>query len=617
MKYVLVSGGVVSGLGKGITASSIGVLLQACKLKVTSIKIDPYLNKDAGTMSPYEHGEVYVLDDGGEADLDLGNYERFLDISLTKDHNITTGKIYDLVISRERRGDYLGKTVQVVPHATDAIQDWIERIAVKGVKNNDSQDTIPDVCIIELGGTVGDIESMVFIEALRQFQYKVGRDNFCHVHVSLVPVVGASGEQKSKPIQHSVRELRAGGLSPDIIVCRSSEALNRSVQQKISLFCMVPSSHVLSVPDVSNLYHVPLALMEQRLPSLILSCLRFNVMPPDDMLQWRTLASKVDNVNQPVTIGIVGKYTGMSDSYLSVIKALTHSAITSDLKLSIVWIDSSDLEASTQASNPNQHESAWNSLRSVDGILIPGGFGNRGVEGKILAARYAREYKVPFLGICLGMQVMVIEFARHVAGLRDATSSEFDEFADHPVVMFMPEISTTHMGGTMRLGSRITRIQPDSLAFQLYMGHTEIAERHRHRYEVNPKYIGKLTDAGLRFSGQDLLAERMEIAELEDHPFYFGTQFHPEFLSRPFAPSPPFIGFVQAASKQFTRVNPAPAPIPAGGASTVDSARPAKHPSMDVTRLAKNRSEFALSAASSKSSEPVEASAVVDQREQL
>lgn len=555
MKYVLVSGGVVSGLGKGITASSIGLLLQHSGLSVTSIKIDPYLNKDAGTMSPYEHGEVYVLDDGGEVDLDLGNYERFMSITLTRDHNITTGKVYDLVIARERRGDYLGKTVQVVPHITDAIQDWIQRVAQKPVDSFDSK-TIPDVCIIELGGTVGDIESMVFTEALRQFQFKVGRDNFCHVHVSLVPVVGAVGEQKSKPIQHSVRELRASGLTPDIIVCRSAKPLERSIVQKISMFCMVPSSHVVSVPDLPNLYHAPIVMNDQRLAGLVLSCLRINRMPPDSLSEWARFANKVDSLVTPVRIGVVGKYTGLSDSYLSVLKALKHSSIVCDRNLHVQWIDSANLEPVVKSSAPHKFEEAWEALRSVNGILIPGGFGNRGVEGKILAAKYAREQRVPFLGICLGMQVMVIEFARNVVGVPGANSTEFEEDCVNPAIVFMPEVSTTHMGGTMRLGSRRTNIDPDTLAFQLYEGHSTILERHRHRYEVNPQLIDRIVEHGLVFSGKDTRGERMQIAELPEHPFYFGTQFHPEFQSRPFSVSPPFVGFMQAASGQFVRCDP-------------------------------------------------------------
>lgn len=550
MKYVLVTGGVVSGLGKGITASSIGLLLKQTGLNVTSIKIDPYLNKDAGTMSPYEHGEVFVLDDGGEADLDLGNYERFMDVNLTSDHNITTGKVYDQVISRERRGDYLGKTVQVVPHITDAIQDWVERVAQIPVDSFKSSKT-PEVCIIELGGTVGDIESMVFLEALRQFEFRVGRDNFCHVHVSLVPVVGAVGEPKSKPTQHSVKEIRAAGLNPDIVVCRASHPLDRSIVEKISLFCMVPSSHVLSVHDVPNLYHVPLLMLSQRVPSLILGCLRINRMPPDSLPEWESLVRRIDqSQNNSIKIALVGKYTGLSDSYLSVLKALHHAAFTLGVKDEIVWIDSAKLESNCKEESPEEYETTWELLKSVDGILIPGGFGGRGVEGKILAAHYARTHKIPYLGICLGLQVAVTEFARNVLGWKKASSTEFDPYTECPVVIFMPEVPIGQMGGTMRLGSRCTKVQPGTIAYELYGKTEEIFERHRHRYEVNPSKVSELEQKGLRFSGKDVMEERMEIVELDkkEHPFYLAVQFHPEFQSRPTRPSPPFLGLIQSAA---------------------------------------------------------------------
>lgn len=557
MKYVVVSGGVVSGLGKGITSSSLGVLLQAAGLTVTSIKIDPYLNTDAGTMSPYEHGEVYVLDDGGEADLDLGNYERFMDITLTRKHNITTGKVYQQVISRERKGDYLGKTVQVVPHVTDAIQQWIEHVATIPVTKDGK---LPDVCMIELGGTVGDIESMIFLEALRQFKFRVGSDNFCHVHVSLVPVVGAVGEPKSKPTQHGVKALRAAGLSPDIITCRSTNDLPRAVIAKISLFCMVPATHVISLPDVSNLYKVPLALSDQRVDSLILNVLRINKMPADSLPEWEQLSDKVENCDQTIRIGVVGKYTGLSDSYLSVIKSLSHASIACNLKLKIVWINSVHLEDFHAKKKPEESKQAWEDVKSVDGILIPGGFGNRGVNGKVAAVQYARENKVPYLGICLGMQVAVIEYARNVLKLEEANSEEFDKMADDKVIVYMPEISQTQMGGTMRLGTRPSIIAEKTLAHQLY-GTTVIDERHRHRYEVNPEYVQKLSDAGLVFSGKDDKKVRMECTELSpdsDHPFFLGVQFHPEFQSRPLKPSPPFRGFVQAAAGKFKKKFSAP-----------------------------------------------------------
>lgn len=538
MKYLAVTGGTVSGLGKGITISSIGVVLKSCGLSVTSIKIDPYLNIDAGTMSPFEHGEVFVLNDGGEGDLDLGNYERFLDISLTRDHNITTGKIYQNVIKKERKGDYLGKTVQVVPHISNEIQDWIEKVSTIKVSENNEE---PDVCLIEVGGTVGDIESMIFLESLRQFQFRVGRENFCLVHVSLVPVLGSVGEQKTKPTQHATRELRSAGLTPDIIICRSGSALEQSTKEKIGMFCHLSDNYVLSVHDVSNIYHVPLMLSKQGIASILMS--KLNMMDQfrePDLRAWNDMANKVDSFSNSVKIALVGKYTGLQDSYLSVIKALKHASIKCNRKLDIVWIEATDLEC-------EKHE-AWELLKSVDGIVCPGGFGDRGVLGKMNTAKYAREHKVPYLGICLGMQVAVIEYARNVLQWKDAHSSEFDENAQHQVVIFMPEIDKVEMGGTMRLGARVTNIEKDTLAASLYNAET-IMERHRHRYEVNPKVVDELISKGLKFSGMDDKGERMEIIELDrnDHPFYFATQYHPEFMSHPHKPSPPFYGLVMAS----------------------------------------------------------------------
>lgn len=532
-------------------------------------------------MSPYEHGEVYVLDDGGEADLDLGNYERFLETRLTRDHNITTGKVYAQVIAKERKGDYLGKTVQVIPHITDAIQNWIERVAKIPVDPR-RPNAEPDVCMIEFGGTVGDIESMVFLEALRQLRYRCGEDNVCHVHVSLVPVVGAVGEPKSKPTQHGVKELRAVGLSPDIIICRSSQALTRSVISKISQFCMVPSSHVISVHDVSNIYMVPVLLLEQRVCGLVLNSLKINKMPPEELTQWKEIGEKVENpANGTVSIAIVGKYTGLSDSYLSVTKSLHHAGIAIDAKIQIEWIDSSHLEPATKDKNPSQYDAAWSTLKSVAGILVPGGFGDRGVEGKVLAIQYAREQKVPFFGICLGFQIAVIEYARHVLGLSDATSGEFDPDAEHPVVVYMPEISQTHLGGTMRLGGRRSRLKEHSLAMQVYGGEETIVERHRHRYEVNPDYVSRLTSAGLVFSGVDddekIRMECVELGSSTSHPFFLGVQYHPEFLSRPMHPSPPFLAFVQAAAGKFIRKDVAPKKALTSGRAS--PAAPAASPS--------------------------------------
>ncbi|MBH33522.1 MAG: CTP synthetase [Euryarchaeota archaeon] len=552
MKYVIVTGGVLSGLGKGITASSIGVLMKSVGMKVTSIKIDPYLNSDAGTMSPFEHGEVFVLDDGGEADLDLGNYERFLDVSLTRDHNLTTGKVYSAVIERERRGDYLGKTVQVIPHITNEIQDWIERVSI--LPTNDSGDA-PDACVIELGGTVGDIESSPFVEALRQFQFRVGRQNVCFVHVSLVPVMGPVGEQKTKPTQHTVKELRGLGITPDLIVCRSRDPLHDEVKEKLAAFCHVEPQAVISAHDVSNLYQIPISFERQGVRSMIAECIGVEESDHDEYLeQWREMANRVDSLEKEVKIAMVGKYTGLSDSYLSVIKALQHSAIAVNRKLIIDWIESTDLDSSMLDSDEDSYNSAWEKLKLADGILVPGGFGNRGVEGKIEAARYARENSIPYLGICLGLQIATIEFCRNVLKLEGANSEEFVEDPaglEHPAVVFMPEISKTHMGGTMRLGAKITPFVVDDCKIKrLYGGLDAVSERHRHRYEVNPDLIDRIEDAGLVYVGKDDTGQRCEIMELMGHPYFVGTQYHPEFKSRPGRPSPPFLGLLKAASGQ-------------------------------------------------------------------
>ena len=541
MKYVVVSGGVLSGLGKGVTASSIGVLLKSAGLRVTSIKIDPYLNSDAGTMSPFEHGEVFVLDDGGEADLDLGNYERFLDINLAKDNNLTTGKVYSKVIEAERRGDYLGKTVQVIPHITDAVMEWIEDVASKPA---DGSDQTPDACIIELGGTVGDIESSPYIEALRQFQFRVGRENVTFVHVSLVPVMGPVGEQKTKPTQHTVKELRGLGISPDILVCRSTAPLTLETREKLAAFCHVSPEAVFSTHDVPNIYHVPLMLQEQGLCNILgLDCESTGLLD-----EWRKMALHLDTLVEEITIAMVGKYTGLSDAYLSVIKSLQHAAMAVDRKLVIDWVEASHLE--DDWSNAEESASAWQMLKGADGILVPGGFGDRGIEGKIIAANYARINNVPYLGICLGLQVATIEFCRNVLGLTGANSTEFDENVEHAAVVFMPEISKTHLGGTMRLGSRPTVWQVDDCKIRTLYGEGDsVDERHRHRYEVNPDLIEQIEAAGLIFVGKDETGQRCEIFELEGHPYFVGVQYHPEFKSRPNRPSPPFLGLLQAASK--------------------------------------------------------------------
>jgi CTP synthase len=543
MKYVIVTGGVLSGLGKGITASSIGILLKAAGLRLTSIKIDPYLNCDAGTMSPFEHGEVFVLDDGGEVDLDLGNYERFLDIALGRENNITTGKVYANVIEKERRGDYLGKTVQVVPHITNEIQDWIVRVA--NVCSDGSGET-PDACIIELGGTVGDIESAPFIEALRQFQFRVGQNNVCFVHVSLVPVMGPVGEQKTKPTQHTVKELRGLGIIPDILVCRSEKPLEADTRAKLAAFCHVDEEAVVSAHDVSNLYQIPSSFYEQSVLRKVSQQLGFEV--PDELPfldEWQRMADKIDTLSEEVHIAMVGKYTGLSDSYLSVIKALQHSALAVDRKLVIDWIESTDLDPNE---NSEKQDEAWELLKAADGILVPGGFGIRGIEGKIAAAHYARTNNVPYLGVCLGLQTATIEFCRNVLGLENANSTEFDENTPTPAVIFMPEISKTHMGGTMRLGTKPTPFLVDDCKIRrLYGGADHVDERHRHRYEVNPELIEQIEAAGLVYVGKDETGLRCEIMELNDHPYFVGTQYHPEFKSRPNRPSPPFLGLLKAA----------------------------------------------------------------------
>ena len=542
MKYVVVSGGVLSGLGKGVTASSIGVLLKSAGLRVTSLKIDPYLNSDAGTMSPFEHGEVFVLDDGGEVDLDLGNYERFLDINLGRDNNVTTGKIYSKVIEAERRGDYLGKTVQVIPHITGAIQDWLEEVAYLPA---DGSDEAPDACIIELGGTVGDIESAPYIEALRQFQFRVGRENVTFVHVSLVPVMGPVGEQKTKPTQHTVKELRGLGISPDILVCRSSAPLNDETREKLAAFCHVSPEAVMSTHDVPNIYHVPLMLHEQGLCDI----LKVDCDATDILQRWRVMAHHLDTLSEEIHIAMVGKYTNLSDAYLSVIKSLQHAAMAVDRKLVIDWIEAGHLESDWE--NADERKQAWELLKQAAGVLVPGGFGDRGIEGKILAAQYARTSSTPYLGICLGLQVATIEFCRNVLGFANSNSTEFDENCKNPAVVFMPEISKTHLGGTMRLGSRPTIWQVENCKIRTLYGEGEsVDERHRHRYEVNPDMIEAIESAGLIFVGKDETGQRCEIFELEGHPYYIGVQYHPEFKSRPGRPSPPFLGLLKAATGQ-------------------------------------------------------------------
>lgn len=566
MKYVVVSGGVISGIGKGVIASSTGLMLKSYGLKVTSIKIDPYMNVDAGTMSPLEHGEVFTLNDGGEVDLDLGNYERYLNTRLTKDHNITTGKIYKHVINKERAGDYLGKTVQIVPHLTNAIQDWIEQVAKVPV---DDDNQTPDVCIIELGGTVGDIESAPFVEALRQFQFRVGKENFALIHVSLVPVI--HGELKTKPTQAAIRDLRSLGLSADIIACRCAEELGPEPINKISMFCHVGPNQVLGVHDVNSTYHVPILLKQQKLLDFFVDRFKLNEMNlpkervdrgTDLWRRWTELTVSYDQSREYVNIALVGKYTNLQDSYISVVKALEHSALRCNRLLNITWIEATDLEEHANSSeDPGKeklkYHKAWSDLCAADGILVPGGFGGRGVEGMIQAAKWARENKVPYLGICLGFQVGAIEYARNVLGKTGCHSIEFDEQNDDPCIVYMPEVSKTQMGGTMRLGLRDAQFQENSewsKIRKLYGGVETVWERHRHRYEVNPTHIDSFEKGGLHFVAKGDENKRMEIWELKDHPYMVGTQYHPEYLSRVLHPSQPILGLVASASRQLEEI---------------------------------------------------------------
>ena len=563
MKYILVTGGVISGVGKGVISSSIGSVLKCCGMRVTSIKIDPYINIDAGTFSPFEHGEVFVLDDGGEVDLDLGNYERFLDITLHRDNNITTGKIYQHVITKERRGDYLGKTVQVIPHITDAIQEWVERVARIPI---DAFNGEPDICIIELGGTIGDIEGMPFIEAFRQFQFRVKRENFCSVHVSLIPV--QNGEHKTKPTQNSVKELRGLGISPDILICRSSTPMPESAKEKVSMFSHVNKDQVISMPDVNNIYKVPLVLYEHKIAEWLSERMNLTSVakrladfpkmcdfsdseqPPTIMQSWVELSDRADSLTKVVEIALVGKYTTQSDTYTSIVKSLEHAGLESNRKVVIKYIDSSNLEKTVESEDPVKYHEAWQVVCKADGILVPGGFSTRGVEGMIAAANWARVNKKPFLGICLGFQCAVIEYCRNALGLKDANSSEFDKSTPNQVIIEMPEHNQGQMGGTMRLGKRRTIFKKECLLKKLYGNVEHVDERHRHRYEVNPNFVKGLEDAGMLFPGQSEDGNRMEVMELKAHPYYVGVQYHPEYLSRPIKPSAPYVGFVLASSNK-------------------------------------------------------------------
>jgi CTP synthase len=534
MKYIVVTGGVLSGLGKGITASSIGRLLKSCGFKVTGIKIDPYLNCDAGTMSPFQHGEVFVLTDGGEVDLDLGNYERFLDVDLTKDHNITTGKVYKSVIEKERRGDYLGSTVQIIPHITNEIRNTIKAVAKRSGA---------DIAIIELGGTVGDIESMPFLEAVRQLHIEVGHENLLFVHTTLVPVMGVVGEQKTKPTQHSVKELRAIGILPDIIVGRSKEPLAEDIKRKISMFCDVPVKAVISAPDAKNIYEVPLIIKEQNISEFILKKLNLNAGHRDLDL-WKGFVKRLVSPKTTVNIGLVGKYVDLKDSYFSVTESLYHAGAKEDCGVNIVWIEAEDIEKG----NPEaSYQEARKQLADVHGVVVPGGFGERGTDGKVYAIEYVRKEGIPFIGLCLGFQLSVVEFCRNVLGLEKAHSVEFDQDTPYPVIDILPEqLGIKAMGGTMRLGDQRVFIDEGSLAEKIY-GSREIFERHRHRYEVNPEYISRIEEGGLKFTGKDEEGIRMEICELPDHPYFIASQFHPEFKSRPMRPTPMFHNLIKHA----------------------------------------------------------------------
>ena len=525
-KYIFVTGGVVSGLGKGITAASLGRLLKARGLKVAAQKLDPYINVDPGTMSPYQHGEVYVTEDGAETDLDLGHYERFIDENLNQYSNLTTGKVYWNVLNKERRGEYLGSTVQVIPHITNEIKEFVYRVGKK---------TDADVVITEIGGTIGDIESQPFIEAVRQISLEVGKENCMFIHVTLVPFLRGSDEHKSKPTQHSVRELQGMGVKPDIVVLRCDEPLEDSIFQKISLFCNVKPDCVIENITLPNLYEAPLMLEKQNFSGIVCRELGLKTREPE-LAEWQELVQRIYHLNRSVTIGLVGKYVQLHDAYLSVAEALRHAGYALDSEVTIRWIDSETL-------TPETYEVI---LSDLDGILVPGGFGSRGIEGMILAAKYAREHKVPYFGICLGMQIMVIEYARQ-AGLRDANSGEFDAATPNKVIDFMPgQSDEVAKGGTLRLGAYPCEIAPGTTMERCY-GASEISERHRHRYEFNNDYRDFLTKAGLTLSGTSPDGRLVETVELTDRPFHVGVQYHPEFKSRPNKPHPLFRGFIAAS----------------------------------------------------------------------
>jgi CTP synthase len=524
-KYIFVTGGVVSSLGKGLAAASIGCLLEARGLRVNLMKFDPYLNVDPGTMSPFQHGEVFVTDDGAETDLDLGHYERFTHAKLSRDNNLTTGRIYEQIITKERRGDYLGKTVQVIPHVTNEIKNAMRKVA------GDC-----DVVIVEIGGTVGDIESLPFLEAIRQMRQEMGRDNTCFVHVTLIPWIAAAQELKTKPTQHSVKEMLSIGIQPDILLCRADRAVPREMRQKIAAFCNVEEAAAVVARDVPSIYEVPLNFYKEGVDALAMKYLRLETKEPD-MSKWEDIVRRAYNPKDEVEIGIVGKYVEYEDSYKSLKEALVHGALDANLKLKVTWVEAEGLEV----------EGYESQLAGFDGILVPGGFGKRGIEGMLNAIKYAREKKVPYFGICLGMQTACIEFARNVCGLAKANSGEFDPATPHRIIYKLRElIGVEEMGGTMRLGAWECVMEADSLAAKAY-GKTDISERHRHRYEFNREYEAVLTGGGLRLTGTTPDATYVEIVEIPDHPFFLGCQFHPEFKSKPLEPHPLFREFVKAS----------------------------------------------------------------------
>ena len=534
-KHIFVTGGVASSLGKGLTAASLGRLLKQRGIRVVIQKLDPYINVDPGTMNPFEHGEVFVTDDGGETDLDLGHYERFIDENLTTESNATTGSIYSAVIAAERHGEYLGKTVQVIPHITDEIKRRIRVLA--------TEDT--DVLITEVGGTVGDIEILPFLEAIRQFRLDVGERNICYVHVTLVPFIGPSGEHKTKPTQHSVTELRSAGIQPHAIVCRSNEPISDDLERKISRLSNVPFEGVVNAPDASSLYEIPLLLNEEGLDSYICDSLGID-NPEPDLEDWRALVSRVVSATATVRIGLIGKYVSLVDAYLSVVEALNHAGAHHGVQIEIDWIQAEEVEGMLSEGR----------LKDLDGIVIPGGFGERGIEGKIAAAGFTRENEIPCLGLCLGLQCMTIDFARNVLGLERAHSSEFDPSSPHPVIDLMEsQRDVSDMGGTMRLGTYVAQLKPDSQVSAIY-GEEVVSERHRHRYEFNSRYRAKFEDTNFVCSGESPDGRLVEFIELKDHPFWVATQAHPEFKSRPDRPAPLFRAFVEAALHRAEGRNP-------------------------------------------------------------